>query len=398
MGYPIASRVTSLSRSAAVGAHVVQNFFIATLAPALLFGALVFGATIVAPRDASAQALPPPALAGKFLSRNRGVQLSVKLPRALQGSRIRRQLSVILTRDVNGVPTPIAVLNRPAKSFRFTDRSAVGTGFRYHAGIVATNGAAGWIGPVDVGVYVPPAPPAAEAAPAPAGGDLSQIQPTSNGAPASTNASSGAPAAPQASPGAPQTTAAAPQPAPAATPAPKPTAAPTPKPTAAPAPAPTAAATPKPTAVPAPTATAPSVGLSCHDMPLPAGIAECLPGFEEEVIRQTNSQRQAIGVAPVSANRQLNCAARTHTIWMISTNQFSHTGWDSSIIASGFSGQPMGQNIAQGYSHPNLVMTAWMNSSGHRAAILNASHEDIGVACLVGPGNSVWWTQDYGAH
>ena len=39
----------------------------------------------------------------------------------------------------------------------------------------------------------------------------------------------------------------------------------------------------------------------------------------------------------------------------------------------------IGENIAAGQTSPERVMTAWMNSEGHRANILNASFTRLGV-------------------
>ena len=38
-----------------------------------------------------------------------------------------------------------------------------------------------------------------------------------------------------------------------------------------------------------------------------------------------------------------------------------------------------GENIAYGQSSPQAVMEGWMNSSGHRANILNSNFKNIGV-------------------
>jgi uncharacterized protein YkwD len=48
------------------------------------------------------------------------------------------------------------------------------------------------------------------------------------------------------------------------------------------------------------------------------------------------------------------------------------------------------ENIAKGYSTPKAVVDGWMNSSGHRANILNPSFTHIGVG-YVKDGNI--WTQ-----
>ena len=49
-----------------------------------------------------------------------------------------------------------------------------------------------------------------------------------------------------------------------------------------------------------------------------------------------------------------------------------------------------GENIAMGYSTPEAVVDAWMNSEGHRANILNSSYKEIGVG-YIADGN--YWTQ-----
>ncbi|MER2170832.1 MAG: CAP domain-containing protein, partial [Psychrobacillus psychrodurans] len=56
----------------------------------------------------------------------------------------------------------------------------------------------------------------------------------------------------------------------------------------------------------------------------------------------------------------------------------------------GISYTAAGENIAKGQKSAAQVMEAWMNSSGHRANILDAKFTHIGVG-YVGDGN--YWTQ-----
>ena len=49
-----------------------------------------------------------------------------------------------------------------------------------------------------------------------------------------------------------------------------------------------------------------------------------------------------------------------------------------------------GENIAYGQSTPQQVMNAWMNSSGHRANILNENFTTIGVGYTVINGTAYW--------
>ena len=76
-------------------------------------------------------------------------------------------------------------------------------------------------------------------------------------------------------------------------------------------------------------------------------------------------------------------------------NYFSHTsptyGTPFQMMKSfGITYKTAGENIARGYNTPESVVNGWMNSSGHRANILNATYTRIGVG-YVKDGN--YWTQ-----
>ena len=80
---------------------------------------------------------------------------------------------------------------------------------------------------------------------------------------------------------------------------------------------------------------------------------------------------------------------------MKDNNYFSHTsptyGSPFEMMKKfGISYKTAGENIAQGQITPQAVVNGWMNSSGHRANILNASYNRIGVG-YVAEGN--YWTQ-----
>ena len=49
-----------------------------------------------------------------------------------------------------------------------------------------------------------------------------------------------------------------------------------------------------------------------------------------------------------------------------------------------------GENIALGFESPESVMSAWMNSSGHKANILNIHFDEIGVGCFEKDGRLYW--------
>ena len=117
--------------------------------------------------------------------------------------------------------------------------------------------------------------------------------------------------------------------------------------------------------------------------------------FENEVIRLVNEQRSKNGLKPLTANWELSRVARYKSQDMVDNRYFSHTsptyGTPFQMIrAFGLTYRTAGENIAYGQRTPQTVVNAWMNSSGHRANILNASYTQIGVG-YVAAGH--YWTQ-----
>lgn len=117
--------------------------------------------------------------------------------------------------------------------------------------------------------------------------------------------------------------------------------------------------------------------------------------YEAEVIQLVNNIRKQNGLSPLTANWELSRVARYKSQDMADRNYFSHTsptyGTPFQMIkAFGLSYRTAGENIAYGYASPQKVVDGWMNSSGHRANILNASYTQIGVG-YVAKGN--YWTQ-----
>lgn len=117
--------------------------------------------------------------------------------------------------------------------------------------------------------------------------------------------------------------------------------------------------------------------------------------FEQEVIRLVNEIRAENGLKALSYDWELARVARYKSQDMKDMGYFSHTspiyGTPFQMIKNfGISYRSAGENIAKGYSTPQAVVNGWMNSSGHRANILNANYTHIGVGYVSG-GN--YWTQ-----
>ena len=117
--------------------------------------------------------------------------------------------------------------------------------------------------------------------------------------------------------------------------------------------------------------------------------------YEQEVIRLVNEIRAENGLKALTYDWELSRVARYKSQDMKDNKYFSHTspvyGTPFQMIKNfGLTYRSAGENIAKGYSTPQAVVNGWMNSSGHRANILNANYTHIGVGYVAG-GN--YWTQ-----
>ncbi|MFD3873222.1 CAP domain-containing protein [Streptomyces sp. NPDC058623] len=122
---------------------------------------------------------------------------------------------------------------------------------------------------------------------------------------------------------------------------------------------------------------------------------------ESAVLALVNKERATAGCGPLTANAKLNSAARAYSDTMARSGVMSHTGPDGSTMttrveAAGYAWSRLGENIARGQADAAAVMSAWMNSSGHRANILNCAFREIGIGVHKGDGGP-WWTQNFGA-
>ncbi|WP_238996747.1 CAP domain-containing protein [Paenibacillus pinistramenti] len=117
--------------------------------------------------------------------------------------------------------------------------------------------------------------------------------------------------------------------------------------------------------------------------------------FAKQVIALVNQERAKQNLKPLTEDTALSNMALVKAKDMSQNNYFDHT---SPTYGSPFdmmkkfniSFSYAGENIAKGQKTPQEVMTAWMNSAGHRANILNANYTVIGVAYYNG-----YWVQEF---
>ena len=171
------------------------------------------------------------------------------------------------------------------------------------------------------------------------------------------------------------------------TPQPQPTE--TPQPTATPKPQPTATPKPQPTATPKPEPT------ETHK----PGTGETVNpdlSIAEQITKLVNAERAKEGLPAVELNADITAAANVRAREI--KQQFAHTrpdgrSFSTALTDRGITYWGCGENIAYGQRSAEEVMTGWMNSSGHRANIMNRSFNNIGVGYYQDERGVKYWVQ-----
>jgi len=125
-----------------------------------------------------------------------------------------------------------------------------------------------------------------------------------------------------------------------------------------------------------------------------------------------NELRAAQGLPKLRDNVGLRRAARSHAQDMVASRFFSHTApggvsMTDRIRRAGYlrsaRSWAIGENLAWGtgaFSTPRGAVQAWMNSTGHRANLLNGRFRDAGIGVSLGTpasgGGGATFSVDFG--
>jgi uncharacterized YkwD family protein len=118
----------------------------------------------------------------------------------------------------------------------------------------------------------------------------------------------------------------------------------------------------------------------------------------EAVLKLVNAERKKAGVQPLTLSEKLTNIAYTKAKDMADKNYFSHQsptyGSPFDMLKQfGVSYSYAGENIAAGQKSAEEVMNSWMNSSGHKANILNENYTQLGVGFYRGGQYGTEWVQ-----
>ena len=109
--------------------------------------------------------------------------------------------------------------------------------------------------------------------------------------------------------------------------------------------------------------------------------------YAARVVELVNEERAKAGLSALKLDLKASQAAQVRAEEIGS--HFSHTRPDgrscyTALKEAGVSYRAAGENIAKGQKTPEAVVTAWMNSAGHRANILSENFTAIGVGYVEG--------------
>lgn len=108
--------------------------------------------------------------------------------------------------------------------------------------------------------------------------------------------------------------------------------------------------------------------------------------FADRVIELVNIERAKEGLKPLKKDDTLNGLSdirAKETVTLFDHKRPNGTKWSTILKENNVSYTNAAENIASGYSTPEDVVNAWMNSEGHRASIMSKTYEKIGVSCYI---------------
>lgn len=130
----------------------------------------------------------------------------------------------------------------------------------------------------------------------------------------------------------------------------------------------------------------------------PATVPATSASYEERVAQLVNVEREKNGLPALLFNKKISDVARVKSKDMADNNYFSHNSptygmAGDMLLKFGVTWSAWGENIASGQKTPEEVVTAWMNSPGHRANILSPDFIYIGVGYCTDSNGKTYWTQ-----
>lgn len=121
-------------------------------------------------------------------------------------------------------------------------------------------------------------------------------------------------------------------------------------------------------------------------------LGACTSSDEDHAVDLVNSARRTAGKPALSTNASLIITAQAWSQHMAATQKLVHRTSLSDGAPAGW--RKLGENI--GYaSSVNGIQTAFMNSAGHKANILDSAFNNVGIGITRDANGRYWETQEF---
>jgi uncharacterized protein YkwD len=141
----------------------------------------------------------------------------------------------------------------------------------------------------------------------------------------------------------------------------------------------------------------------------PQNVALPLPGaaapsnVTTAVVDLTNVERTRGGLTALVGNARLMHAAQLHAEQMAQAGRLDHVLPNATyprpedrLTAAAYRWQAYAENVAMGQRTPAEVVNGWMQSSGHRANIMNPTYTEMGAGYARDSNGRSYWVQVFG--
>jgi uncharacterized protein YkwD len=136
---------------------------------------------------------------------------------------------------------------------------------------------------------------------------------------------------------------------------------------------------------------------------LPPAASDAYAASVGRIFDLINAERSRRGLRPLVFNAQLDQMARIQATNMAYFQRMAHVIPQAKLPSlsdraryAGYVYGEIAENVALGYPTPEAVVQGWMNSSGHRANILNTGVVETGIAIARSAAGGLYYCQVFG--
>jgi uncharacterized protein YkwD len=148
------------------------------------------------------------------------------------------------------------------------------------------------------------------------------------------------------------------------------------------------------------------VAILLFAVPTTASAAVSISTYKKNLLHYINRYRSNHGLKRLVIRPRLQLAAQAHSRNMARHRLFSHyssngTTWYRRIRSFGYRGRYIGENLVVGSMSARRAVRMWKNSPDHRANLLRAVYDHIGIGVArgsYGGYSALYVTADFGGN